>query len=109
MWVANQYSGTVSRIDPRRNQIVANVYVGGSPTSLTMGGGLLWAGVASDSDRHRGGTLVIVTPHTLASSTPLALNSVDPAFYNFANNPQFTGLAYDNLVTFEQSPGARTR
>jgi YVTN family beta-propeller protein len=106
VWVANQYSGTVSRIDPRRNQIAANVYVGGSPTSLTMGGGLLWAGVASDSDRHRGGTLVIVTPHTLASSTPMALDSVDPAFYNFANNPQFTGLAYDNLVTFEQSPGA---
>jgi YVTN family beta-propeller protein len=106
VWVANQYSGTVSRIDPRRNQVAANVDVGGSPTSLTMSGGLLWAGVASDSASHRGGTLVIVTPHTLTSSTPMTLGSVDPAFYNYANNPQFTGLAYDDLVTFQQSPGA---
>ena len=30
--------------------------------------------------------------------------SVDPAFYNVANNPQFTGLAYDALVTFQQAP-----
>jgi YVTN family beta-propeller protein len=106
VWVANQYSGTVSRIDPRRNQVAANVDVGGSPTSLTMGGGRLWAGVASDSASHRGGTLVIVTPHTLTSTAPMTLGSVDPAFYNYANNPQFTGLAYDDLVTFQQSPGA---
>lgn len=106
VWVANQYSGTVSRIDPRRNQVAANVDVGGSPTSLTMGGGLLWAGVASDSASHRGGTLVIVTPHTLTSTASMTLGSVDPAFYNYANNPQFTGLAYDDLVTFQQSPGA---
>ena len=32
--------------------------------------------------------------------------SIDPAFYSFANNPQFIGLAYDSLVTFQQSPGA---
>jgi YVTN family beta-propeller protein len=106
VWVANQYSGTVSRIDPRRNEVAANVDVGGSPTSLMMGGGLLWAGVASDSVSHRGGTLVIVTPRTLTSSTPMTLSSVDPAFYNYANNPQFTGLAYDDLVTFQQTPGA---
>ena len=31
---------------------------------------------------------------------------MDPAFYNVADNPQFTGLAYDALVTFQQSPGA---
>jgi YVTN family beta-propeller protein len=105
VWVANQYSGTVSRIDPRRDQVAANVDVGGAPTSLMLGSGLLWAGVASDSGSHRGGTLVIVTPHTLTSTTPMTLGSIDPAFYNYANNPQFTGLAYDDLVTFQQSPG----
>ncbi|MFZ0231170.1 MAG: ABC transporter substrate-binding protein, partial [Mycobacterium sp.] len=106
VWVANQYSGTVSRIDPRRDQAVASVEVGGAPTSLAMGRGLLWVGVASDSGRHRGGTLVIVTPHDLTSSNPMTLSSVDPAFYNYANNPQFTGLAYDDLVTFQQNSGA---
>lgn len=32
--------------------------------------------------------------------------SVDPAFYNVASNPQFIGLAYDTLLTFEHSGGA---
>jgi len=42
----------------------------------------------------------------LASSGPMAPMSIDPAFYSFANNPQFTGLEYDSLVNFQQSPGA---
>src|SRR5450755_4180110 len=32
--------------------------------------------------------------------------SIDPAFYSFANNPQFTGLEYDSLVNLQQSAGA---
>ena len=105
VWVANQYSGTVSRIDPRRDQVVASMHVGGAPTSLTMSRGRLWAGVAADTGGHRGGTLVIVTPVMLTSSNPVTLTSVNPAFYDGAFNPQFTGLAYDTLVTFQQSPG----
>jgi YVTN family beta-propeller protein len=100
VWVASQYSGTVSRIDPRRDQVVARVTVGGAPTSLAMGRGRLWVAVAANGASHRGGTFVIVTP------VRTTLASVDPAFYNFAFNPQFTGLAYDSLVNFQQSPGA---
>ena len=106
VWVANQSAGSVSRIDPRRDQVTASAAVGGAPTSLTMGSGRLWVGVAAASGSHRGGTLVIVTPETLTSSNPNTLASVDPAFYNVDPNPQFTGLAYDALVTFQQSPGA---
>ena len=106
VWVANQYSGTVSRIDPRRDQVAASVDVGGAPTSLTMGRGRLWVGAAANSGSHRGGTLVIVTPAAFSTSGAMWIDSVDPAFYNIANNPQFTGLAYDGLVTFQQSPGA---
>jgi YVTN family beta-propeller protein len=106
VWVANQYSGTVSRINPRRDQLVASVHVGGAPTSLSMGEGRLWVGVAANSGSHRGGTLVIVTPAILTSASPVTLTSVDPAFYDYAFNPQFTGLAYDALVNFQQSPGA---
>ena len=32
--------------------------------------------------------------------------SIDPAFFDYAFNPQFCGLAYDDLVTFQQSAGA---
>jgi peptide/nickel transport system substrate-binding protein len=71
-----------------------------------MDQGRLWAGVAANGQRHRGGTLVIVTPAGLLSPQPGSVASVDPAFYNVANNPQFTGLAYDGLVNFQQSPGA---
>jgi YVTN family beta-propeller protein len=106
VWVANQYSGTVSRIDPRHDRVAANIRVGGSPTSLTISGRRLWVGVAANSGSHRGGTLVIVTPELLTSFNSMALASVDPEFYNGANNPQFTGLAYDSLVNFQQSSGA---
>ena len=63
-------------------------------------------GVSASGASHRGGTFVIVTPESLTSSNPATLSSVNPAFYNGAFNPQFTGLAYDALVTFQQSPGA---
>jgi YVTN family beta-propeller protein len=106
VWVASQYSATVSRIDPVRNQVVASVDVGGAPISLTMGSGRLWVGVAANGGSHRGGTLVIVTPESLTSTNLGTLASADPAFYNIAFNPQFTGLAYDALVTFQQTPGS---
>jgi YVTN family beta-propeller protein len=105
VWVANQYSGTVSRIDPSRNQVVSTVAVGGAPTSLTFNGGRLWAGVPAVSGTHRGGTLMIVTPGPL-TSTQTSGQTSDPAFYTTANNPQFTGLTWDALVTFQQSTGA---
>jgi YVTN family beta-propeller protein len=106
VWVANQYSSSVSRIDPGHDQLVTSVDVGGDPTSLALRRGQLWVGVSADGASHRGGTFVIVTPESLTSVTPATLSSVDPAFYNNAFNPQFTGLAYDALVTFQQSPGA---
>jgi YVTN family beta-propeller protein len=106
IWVANQYADTVSRIDPRRNRVIATVAVTGEPTSLIASGSRIWAGVATVSGRHRNGTLVIVSPSALTSYDPATGAFVDPAFYQAANNPQFIGLAYDSLVTFQQSPGA---
>ena len=105
VWVANQYSADVSRINPSRDRVAGNAEVNGSPTALTPSTGRLWVGVAADSGSHRGGTLVI-DGLALASSGPVAPMSIDPAFYSFANNPQFTGLEYDSLVNFQQSAGA---
>jgi YVTN family beta-propeller protein len=106
VWVANQYSGTVSRIDPRRNRVTDSIVVRGDPTSLAMGSGLLWVGITPAGVSHRGGTLVVATTATFTSTNPRALTSVDPAFFNQASNSQFTGLAYDSLVTFQLSSGA---
>jgi YVTN family beta-propeller protein len=103
VWVADAYSDTVSRIDPRRDRVDSSVAVGGTPTSLTVSGNRLWVAVAAETGSHPGGTLVI---EALASSGPMTPASIDPAFYSGVNNPQFMGLAYDSLVTFQQSPGA---
>ena len=105
VWVANQYSADVSRISASRDRVAGNAEVNGSPTAVIASAGRLWVGVAASSGTHRGGTLVI-DGLALASSGPMAPMSIDPAFYSFANNPQFTGLEYDSLVNFQQSPGA---
>jgi YVTN family beta-propeller protein len=97
VWVANQYSGTVSRIGPRRDQLMASVTLGGAPTSLAVAAGRLWVAVAANGGTHRGGTLVLLTTNSWAS--------VDPALFNVTEPPQFGGLAYDTLVTFQHTGG----
>jgi ABC-type transport system substrate-binding protein len=83
--------------------VVGSVEVDGAPTSLAVRTGRLWVGVAAESGSHRGGTLVI---DSLGSNGPMTPASIDPAFYSYAGNPQFTGLEYALLVTFQQSAGA---
>jgi streptogramin lyase len=98
VWVADQYSRTVSRIDPRSDRVVQTVPIGGAPTSLTTSGHRVWVGVNAAPGDHRGGRLVI--------TSTARVQSVDPAFYNGASTPQFIGLAYDGLVTFEHTDGS---
>ena len=71
-----------------------------------MDRGRLWVGVSANGASHRGGTFVIVTQQVLTSSNRRTRDAVDPAFYYEAFNPQFTGLAYDPLVTFQESAGS---
>jgi YVTN family beta-propeller protein len=97
VWVSNQYSGTVSRIDSRRNAVSRTVRFGGRPTALTVAAGTVWVSAGPSAEGHRGGTLI------LASSTQPG--SIDPAIYSQAATAQFTGLAYDTLVTFAKTSG----
>ena len=97
IWVANRYSHSISRIEPRRNEVVGTVLIGGQPTSLASGIGELWVGVAASDRSHRGGTLALVATG--------GFGSVDPAFFNATGPPQFGGLAYDTLVTFQHTDG----
>ena len=97
VWVANQYSGTVTRIDPARNAVAATIRFGGQPAAIAASGRTVWVGNGPSVAAGRGGTLVLV-----ATGAPA---SVDPAIYSVAANPQFTGLAYDSLVTFAKTSG----
>ena len=72
--------------------------MGGRPTSLVAAGGRVWVGVAASPGGHRGGTFVIASIRRF--------QTVDPAIFASVEPPQFLGLAYDTLVTFNHTGGA---
>jgi YVTN family beta-propeller protein len=45
VWVANSRDGTVSRIDPQTNEVVATIRLGNSPKAIAVGGGEVWVTV----------------------------------------------------------------
>jgi YVTN family beta-propeller protein len=42
VWVANSSDGTISRIDPAKQAVVATIHVGPSPVGLAFGANRLW-------------------------------------------------------------------
>jgi YVTN family beta-propeller protein len=46
VWVANAGDGTVSRIDPETNAVVATITIGGTPVGIAFGGETVWVAVA---------------------------------------------------------------
>ena len=52
MWVANGAGGTLSRIDPATNEVVATVDVGNRPSGVAVGNGDVWVTIqAPDTAR----------------------------------------------------------
>jgi YVTN family beta-propeller protein len=50
VWVANSRDGTVSRIDPRSNKVIATIRLGNSPQGIAVGAGAVWVSMqARDS------------------------------------------------------------
>lgn len=98
VWVADQGAHALSRIDPSSRRVMSNLALDGAPGSLTADGQRVWVGVDASATTHRGGSLTLVTPQHFGS--------LDPAFFDLANPPQFIGLSYDSLVTFAHSGGA---
>jgi YVTN family beta-propeller protein len=45
VWVANSRDGTVSRIDPRSNKVIATIRIGSSPQGIAVGAGAVWVSV----------------------------------------------------------------
>ncbi|HXR23418.1 MAG TPA: ABC transporter substrate-binding protein [Acidimicrobiales bacterium] len=97
VWVANQYSGSVSRISPQRLAVVGSVDVGENPVALAPGPAGVWVAASAPSGGERGGTLVLATTS--------GFNTVDPAMNGAMEPLSFERLAYDTLLTFEAAPG----
>jgi YVTN family beta-propeller protein len=45
VWIANSRDGTVSRIDPQSNHVIATIRVGHSPQGIAVGAGSVWVSV----------------------------------------------------------------
>ena len=53
MWVTDNLSGTVSRIDPAVDRVVQTIPVGNAPTGVAVGDGSVWVANASDGTLSR--------------------------------------------------------
>ena len=96
VWVASRYSGIVTRLGTKMTD-VKRISVGGEPTAVAAADGRVWVGSGSSGQAHRGGTLVLLTTQQIGTS--------DPSDFVYAGPSQFSRLAYDTLVSFQQSDG----
>ena len=55
VWVANSGDGTVTRIDPRTDRVLATIRVGGSPQAITVADGRVWVTVDAQTIDQAGG------------------------------------------------------
>jgi len=60
VWVANDGSGTLARIDPKKNRVIRRVRLGEGVCSVATGAGFVWA------TNYRTGAIVRVSPQTFA-------------------------------------------
>jgi YVTN family beta-propeller protein len=63
VWVANRGDGTISRVDPATNRVIAAIGVGANPTRLTADAGAVWVATAQGLQRIDPATNRVV--HTL--------------------------------------------
>lgn len=98
MWVANEFDGTVSRIDEAEGEVVQSIKVGNRPQGVEAGSGEIWVAARASSASHRGGTLRV------AASQP-SFDAIDPAIQNFLSPAQLLGMTNDGLVTLKHVGG----
>ena len=53
VWVANNFGGTVSRIDPKTDTVVDTIHVGNGPSGVAVGYGSVWVTNSSDGTLSR--------------------------------------------------------
>ena len=72
VWTANQYAGTVSRIDSATNTVARRITVGNRPAGIAVAGGVVWLGTQAEATSHRGGTLTVLSSTLPADLDPTA-------------------------------------
>jgi peptide/nickel transport system substrate-binding protein len=74
VWVAGEESGTISRIDPRSNEVVDAIQVGNGPSALAVGLGAVWSANRQDGTVSRIDPVASrVTDTVTAGRAPAAL------------------------------------
>ncbi len=94
VWTANELAGTVSRIDPSTNR-ATEIRVGGQPTAVAAGSGVVYVALRPTGASHRGGTLTIVLP------TRDPITTLDPA----TAYSSLLSLTNDGLLTYRRVGG----
>ena len=96
MWVANEWDGTLSRIEPGQKS-ASPIVIGSAPQGLAGVNGEVWVSVHGAATSHRGGTLRVV-----AGAPP---PSLDPGNSYSVEAAQVLHLTSDGLVGFEPVGG----
>lgn len=99
VWVANEFDGTISRIDAAEGEVLQSIKVGNRPQGVDAGSREIWVAVRASSARHRGGTLRI-------AASPPSFDSIDPAIQNILSPAQLLGMTNDGLVTLKHVGGS---
>jgi peptide/nickel transport system substrate-binding protein len=86
MWVANSGDGTVTRVDPTTNKVIATITVGGSPQAIAFGDGRAWVTIDAPAVRPAKAAQGAV----LRIDAAFDVDSMDPAL-------AYTDLAWDML------------
>ena len=71
VWVTNRFDGTISRIDPNRDEVVKTIPVGLDPRGIAVGFGSVWVALAGTSE------VVQVSPQTNSVIRSIGVGNAD--------------------------------
>ena len=95
VWASNHDDGTVERIDPKTNRVVARIATGGNPANMTFAAGAVWVGSNSGDAIFRidPGTNAFTTVH-LGQDAPASITSDGVSLW-VSNRNDSTVTRYD--------------
>ncbi len=98
VWVANEYGGSVSRIDPATDT-ARTITVGNRPQGVAVAGGLVWVGAQPAATSHGGGTLTALSQVPFGSIDPACPTGSVPCYW-------VTTDTSDGLTAFKRVGGS---
>ena len=104
VWVSNELSGSLSKIDPQAGRVVKTVPVGGTPQGIALDGATAYVPVQESPSAHRGGTLTLVIANSPGEYTDALPKAFDPA--SDYGTLELTSLTNDGLLGYSRAGGA---